>query len=97
MTLPEGFELGVHRAALEAAAKQSGWTIERDGPLIVVRDVWTENEDHRAWPIATKVGLPLEIGHSLGRARDVTQRTGRHACTTAATHLAVTPSQPPAR
>jgi len=58
--LPEGFELGAHRAELEAAAKQSGWTIERDGPLIVVRDVWTENEDHAAWLIATKVGLPLE-------------------------------------
>jgi hypothetical protein len=60
VSLPEGFELGVHRAALEAAAKQSGWTIERDGPLIVVRDVWTENEDHAAWLIAPKVGLPLE-------------------------------------
>ena len=23
-------------------------------------DVWTENEDHAAWLIATKVGLPLE-------------------------------------
>ena len=50
----------VRRAELEAAAKQSGGTIERDGPLIVVRDVWTENEDHAAWLIATKVGLPLE-------------------------------------
>jgi hypothetical protein len=60
VTLPEGIELGAHRSALEAAAKQAGWTIERDGALIVVRDVWTENEDHAAWLVATKVGLPLE-------------------------------------
>jgi len=60
VTLPEGFELGAHRPALEAAAKQAGWTIERDGALIVVRDVWTENQDHAAWLVATKVGLPLE-------------------------------------
>jgi hypothetical protein len=60
VTLPEGFEPGAHQAALEAAAKQAGWTIERDGALIVVRDVWTENEDHAAWLVATKVDLPLE-------------------------------------
>jgi hypothetical protein len=61
VTLPEGFELGVlHRTALEEAAKQEGWTIERDGALVVVRDVWTENQDHAAWLVATKVGLPLE-------------------------------------
>jgi hypothetical protein len=60
VTLPEGFELGEHRAALEAAAKEAGWTIERDGALIAVRDVWTENEDHAAWLVATKVELPLE-------------------------------------
>ncbi len=60
VTLPEGYELGEHRSALEAAAKQSGWTVERDGPVIVVRDVWTENEDHAAWLVATKAGLPLE-------------------------------------
>jgi hypothetical protein len=60
VTLPEGFEPGAHRAALEAAAKEAGWTIERAGALIVVRDVWTENEDHAAWLVATKVGLPLE-------------------------------------
>ena len=60
VTLPEGFEPGEHRAALEAAAKEAGWTIERDGAIIVVRDVWTENEDHAAWLVATKVGLPLE-------------------------------------
>ena len=60
MTLPEGFDPGEHRAALEAAAKQEGWTVERDGQVIVVRDVWTENEDHAAWLVATKVGLPLE-------------------------------------
>jgi hypothetical protein len=60
VTLPDGFELGAHRSELEAAAKQAGWTIERDGATTVVRDVWTENEDHAAWLVATKVGLPLE-------------------------------------
>jgi hypothetical protein len=60
VTLPEGFELGEHESTLRDAAKQAGWTIERDGPVIVVRDVWTENDDHAAWLVATKVGLPLE-------------------------------------
>jgi hypothetical protein len=60
VTLPEGFELREHRAALEAAAKEAGWAVERDGGLIVVRNVWTENQDHAAWLVATKVGLPLE-------------------------------------
>jgi hypothetical protein len=60
VTLPDGFEPGARLSELEAAAKQSGWTIERDGATIVVRDVWTENEDHAAWLVATKVGLPLE-------------------------------------
>ena len=50
----------MHRSALEAAAKQAGCTIERDGALFVVRDDWTENEDHAAWLVATKVGVPLE-------------------------------------
>ena len=60
VTLPEGFELGDRRSALEEAAERSGWTIERVGALIAVRDVWTENEDHAAWLVATTVGLPLE-------------------------------------
>jgi hypothetical protein len=60
VTLPDGFEPGAHQAELEAAAKQGGWTIERDGPTVIVRDVWTENEDHAAWLVASKVGLPLE-------------------------------------
>jgi hypothetical protein len=60
VTLPEGFELGEHRSTLEAAAKDAGWTIERVGTLLAVRDVWTDNEDHAAWLVATKVGLPLE-------------------------------------
>jgi hypothetical protein len=60
VTLPAGFELGEHRSTLEEAARQARWTIERDGAIIVVRDVWTENEDHAAWLVATKVGLPLE-------------------------------------
>jgi hypothetical protein len=60
VTLPERFDPGEHRPALEAAAKQAGWTIERDGAVIVVRDVRTENEDHAAWLVATKVGLPAE-------------------------------------
>jgi hypothetical protein len=60
VTLPEGFELGEHRVTLEDAARHAGWTIERVGAVIAVRDVWTENEDHAAWLVATKVGLPLE-------------------------------------
>jgi hypothetical protein len=60
VTLPEGFELGEHESALEAAAQQAGWTVERLGAVIAVRDVWTENEDHAAWLVATKVGLPVE-------------------------------------
>jgi hypothetical protein len=60
VTLPEGFDLGEHRATLEEAAAQSGWTIEDRGAVLAVRDVWTENEDHAAWLVATKVGLPAE-------------------------------------
>lgn len=60
VTLPERFELGEHEAALEAAAKQAGWKLERDGGIVVVRGVWTENEDHAAWLVATKVGLSPE-------------------------------------
>jgi hypothetical protein len=60
VTLPEGFDLGEHRSALEAAAKEAGWTVELAGALIAVRNVWTENEDHAAWLVATKVGLPAE-------------------------------------
>jgi hypothetical protein len=60
VTLPDGYDLGEHKAELEAAAKQAKWTIERDGPTIIVRDVWTENEDHAAWLVATKAGLSPE-------------------------------------
>jgi hypothetical protein len=60
VTLPDGFQLGEHRSTLEEAAKQSGWTVERAGAIIVIRDVWTGNEDHAAWLVATSVGLPLE-------------------------------------
>ena len=60
VTLPEGFELGARQPELEAAAKQAGWTVERDGATIVVRDVWTDNQDHAAWLVAVKAGLPLE-------------------------------------
>ena len=60
VTLPEGFELGEHRSTLEEAARQSRWTVERDGATIAIRDVWTENEDHAAWLVATKVGLSPE-------------------------------------
>ena len=60
MTLPEGFELGERRSTLEEAARHAGWTVELDGAITVVRDVWTENEDHAAWLVATKVGLPVE-------------------------------------
>jgi hypothetical protein len=57
VTLPDGVELN---ADLEQAAKRSGWTIERRGSVIAVRDVWTENEDHAAWLVATKAGLSPE-------------------------------------
>ena len=60
VTLPDGFDPGEHQAELDAAAKNSGWSIESDGATIVIRDVWTDNEDHAAWLVATKVGLPLE-------------------------------------
>ena len=60
MTLPAGFDLGEHRSALEDAAAQAGWTIEDRGAVIAVRDVWTDNEDHAAWLVATRVGLPAE-------------------------------------
>jgi hypothetical protein len=60
VTLPEGFELVARRSEFDAAAKQAGWTVERDGATIVVRDVWTDNEDHAAWLVATPAGLPPE-------------------------------------
>lgn len=60
ITLPDGFDLGDRRTAFEAAAKQAGWTLERDGGTLIVRDVWTDNEDHAAWLVATKAGLSME-------------------------------------
>jgi hypothetical protein len=60
VTLPEGFDPTEHQAELEAAAKQSGWTVESDGGVIVVRDVWTDNEDHAAWLVASKAGVSPE-------------------------------------
>ena len=70
VTLPAGFELGARRPAFEAAAKDAGWTIELDGAIVVVRDVWTENEDHAAWLVATKAGLsPERVTVWAGRDR----------------------------
>jgi hypothetical protein len=70
VTLPAGFALEDHRPALEAAAQDAGWTIERDGAVVVIRDVWTENEDHAAWLVATKVGLsPERVTVWAGRDR----------------------------
>ena len=60
VTLPDGFDLGDRRAELEAAAEQAGWTLERDGATLIVRDVWTDNEDHAAWLVATRAGLSME-------------------------------------
>jgi hypothetical protein len=60
VTLPAGFEPGDGGAALEAAAKAARWTLERDGATLIVRDVWTDNEDHAAWLVATKADLPVE-------------------------------------
>ena len=60
ITLPDGFDLGDNRPAFEAAAKEAGWTLERDGATLIVRDVWTDNDDHAAWLVATKAGLSME-------------------------------------
>ena len=60
ITLPDGFDPGEQRTAFEAAAKDAGWTLERDGQTLIVRDVWTDNEDHAAWLVATKAGLSPE-------------------------------------
>jgi hypothetical protein len=60
VTLPERYDLGEHESALEDAAREAGWTIERRGAVIAVRDVWSENEDHAAWIVASKVGLSPE-------------------------------------
>jgi hypothetical protein len=60
VTLPEGWDLGEGRAAFEQEAKQSGWSLEDDDGIVVVRDVWTENEDHAAWLVASKLGLSRE-------------------------------------
>lgn len=69
VTLHEGFELGAPIGA-RGEAKQAGCTIERDGALFVVRDDWTENEDHAAWLVATNVGVPLEsVTVGLGAER----------------------------
>jgi hypothetical protein len=62
VTLPRNYDLGEHRPDLEAAAKKGGWTIEKveRDDVIVVRDVWTDNEDHAAWLVATPAGLSPE-------------------------------------
>jgi hypothetical protein len=60
VTLPDGFEPGDRGSALAAAAKDAGWTVERSDATIVVRDVWTDNQDHAAWLVATKAGLAAE-------------------------------------
>jgi hypothetical protein len=60
ITLPDGFDLGENRAPFEAAAREAGWTLERDGATLIGRDVWTDNEDHAAWLVATRAGLSME-------------------------------------
>jgi hypothetical protein len=60
VTLPKSYDHGERRTELEAAAKKGGWTIERDGDVTVVRDVWTDNQDHAAWLVATPAGLSPE-------------------------------------
>src|SRR3954451_22245710 len=60
VTLPDGYDLEDHRSEFEAAAKKAGWTVERDGGVIVVRDIWTDNENPAAWFVATKAGLSAE-------------------------------------
>jgi hypothetical protein len=71
VTLPTGFDPGERQADLEAAAKDNGWTVERQGTTIAVRDVWTDNQDHAAWLVATKVGLsPERVKVWAGRGGD---------------------------
>ena len=71
VTLPHGFDPGEHRSTLEAAAAEAGWVVEQDGGVVVVRDVWTENEDHAAWLVATRVGLsPERVTVWAGRAAE---------------------------
>jgi hypothetical protein len=60
VSLPRGFDLSEHGSDLERDAKDAGWSVERDGDTIVVRDVWTDNDDHAAWLVATKVDLSPE-------------------------------------
>ena len=70
VTLPAGADSEATVSALEAAAQNAGWTIERDGAIVVVRDVWTDNEDHAAWLVATKAGLsPETVTVWAGRER----------------------------
>jgi hypothetical protein len=33
---------------------------DQDGATLAVRGVWTDNEDHAAWLVATQAGLPVE-------------------------------------
>ena len=57
VTLPEGFDLGEHRSALEAAAKEAGWTVEpRSARSSLSGTSGPRTSDHAAWLVATKVG-----------------------------------------
>ena len=48
------------RTPIRSLEVEPSWTVEADGATVVVRDVWTENEDHAAWLVASKVGLSPE-------------------------------------
>ena len=60
VTLPEGFDLGEHEAALEAAAKQAVGQSSVPVPSSLYGTFGPRTEDRAAWLVATKVGLPLE-------------------------------------
>jgi hypothetical protein len=53
------------RSALEAAAEQADWTIERDAAIVVGRDVWTKDADHAAWLVASEGWLAAGASHRL--------------------------------
>ena len=84
VTMPEGFELGARRTEFEAAAKQADWTVEHDGATIVVRDVWTDNEDHAAWLVASKGRSAARKGHRLGGSRGLAHLEARRRLKTLA-------------
>ena len=63
---PRASSSGSTRRRSRRRRRQAGWTIERRGASIAVRDVWTENEDHAAWLVADQGGPAARARHRLG-------------------------------